>query len=549
MGLSSAEERWAAPAVRVAGLIAAAREAAAAPESTVETVLWEVWRRTGLAERWQQASADGGARGAAADRDLDAVVAFFESAARFVDRLPGAGPEIFLDHIYGQHIAADSLAPAGEHAEAVRVLTAHAAKGLEWDVVVVAGVQEGLWPDLRLRGSVLGSEDLVDLAAARHTGPAGQLGQLLDEERRLFYVAVTRARRQLVVTAVDGDDGDQPSRFLDELDPPTSVDDAPPEPRGLTRVPRTLTLAGLVAELRGVLLDPDVPEPSRRAAARQLASLAAARVPGADPLSWWGLLPLSDDSPLRGPDSDVKVSPSKVEQFSKCALRWLLEGAGGAGPPGDSQNIGILVHEVATTAADSADLRQLTAELDASWSSLDLGSAWYASKQRDRAQDMVRKFADWLAANPRRLVAVEREFGVQVGRALLRGRVDRLEVDADGRLVVVDLKTGASSPAASELAEHPQLGVYQLAVEKGAFEEGDEAGGAALVHLGKKTKEVQEQRQAPLASSDDPGWAERLVLDTAEGMAGSAFAAVEHQHCRVCPVTTSCPIQSRQVTG
>jgi superfamily I DNA/RNA helicase len=47
------------------------------------------------------------------------------------------------------------------------VLTAHAAKGLEWDVVAVAGVQEGVWPDLRLRGSVLGSERLVDVVAGR----------------------------------------------------------------------------------------------------------------------------------------------------------------------------------------------------------------------------------------------------------------------------------------------------------------------------------------------------------------------------------------------
>jgi superfamily I DNA/RNA helicase/RecB family exonuclease len=571
--LAGAEERWALPAVKVAGLIAAARAAAAAKGSTVENVLWAVWTRCGLAEQWQQASADGGVRGAAADRDLDAVVALFESAARFVDRLPGAGPEIFLDHIHGQHIAADSLAPAAEHGEVVRVLTAHAAKGLEWDVVVVAGVQEGLWPDLRLRGSVLGSEDLVDLAAERDLARSGQLTQLLDEERRLFYVAVTRARRRLVVTAVDGDDGDQPSRFLDELDPRSGAGipapgrsgadspapgrsgaDSPAlgrsgaEPRALTTVPRTLTLAGLVAELRGVLLDPHAPDPRRRAAAAQLAALAEARVPGADPLHWWGLLPLSDDRPLRGPDEDVKVSPSKVEQFSRCALRWMLEGAGGAGSPSDSQGIGTLVHDVAATVTEP-DLARLTAELDAGWASLDLDSAWYAAKQRDRALDMVRKLVDWLKANPRRLVAVEREFQVKIGRAWLRGRVDRLEADHDGRLVIVDLKTGGSAPKDAELDEHPQLGVYQLAVERGGFpDDGTESGGASLVQLGTPTKKHKEQRQSALAHSDDPAWAERLVLDTAEGMAGSAFAAVEHQHCRICPVRTSCPIQSRQVT-
>ena len=99
--------------------------------------------------------------------------------------------------------------------EAVRLLTAHRAKGLEWRLVVVAHVQEGGWPDLRRRDSLLQADRI---------GPDGLLPPLtreamLAEERRLFYVACTRARQRLVVTAVQSpdDDGEQPSRFLDEL--------------------------------------------------------------------------------------------------------------------------------------------------------------------------------------------------------------------------------------------------------------------------------------------------------------------------------------------
>ncbi|HWG98489.1 MAG TPA: ATP-dependent helicase, partial [Pilimelia sp.] len=161
--LAAVDRRWAAPAKAVAGLLATAREAAAAQGSTVEDVLWAVWRASGLADRWARLSArteharraEGETglaqlwRSAAADRDLDAIVVLFDAAARFCDRLPGARTEVFLDHVLGQQLPADTLAPSADRGEAVRVLTAHAAKGLEWDVVVVAGVQEGVWPDLR----------------------------------------------------------------------------------------------------------------------------------------------------------------------------------------------------------------------------------------------------------------------------------------------------------------------------------------------------------------------------------------------------------------
>ncbi|MDT4986396.1 MAG: hypothetical protein QOI74_490, partial [Micromonosporaceae bacterium] len=174
--LAAVEGRWAESARAVARLLATAREAAegrstatggAAGLATVEDVLWAVWTATGLAQRWAEVSARGGHRGAAADRDLDAVVALFDTAARFVDRLPGARTEVFLDYLLGQELPADSIAPTANRGPAVRILTAHAAKGLEWDFVAVVGVQEGSWPDLRLRGSVLGSEVLVDLAAGR----------------------------------------------------------------------------------------------------------------------------------------------------------------------------------------------------------------------------------------------------------------------------------------------------------------------------------------------------------------------------------------------
>ena len=542
------DERAVAPAARIARLIALARTAAEQGGNT-EEVLWAVWSASGLAERWRRDSLGGGTRGAAADADLDAVVALFEAAARLVDRLPGRGPDALLDHLVGQQIPGDSLADRGQTGAAVRILTAHAAKGLEWDVVAVVGVQEGLWPDLRPRGSLLGSEVIVDIAAGREPTPAGRVGQMLDEERRLFYLACTRARRQLLVTAV-ADAETEPSRFLDELSPWTGDTARPP-----TNVPRALSLAPVVAELRAVVTDPGRDPALREVAAAHLARLAAESVPGAAPAEWYGLLPLSDDGPLRDADEPVRVSPSRVEQFDTCALRWLLETSGGSPGPGAAQGLGTLVHDAATLAEDPARVSEaaLNERVDAGWSALDLGGPWFAGKERERAALMLRKFLGWLEENGRELVAVEEGFSVSVGRALLEGRVDRLERDAEGRLVVVDLKTGKTAAKKGEVDTHAQLGVYQLAVALGGFdhvEPGAEPGGAALVQLG-SGKAANEQHQRPLAQAEDPAWAEELVTRVAEGMAGSVFTAVVNDRCTMCPVKTSCPANSdgAQVTG
>jgi RecB family exonuclease len=162
---------------------------------------------------------------------------------------------------------------------------------------------------------------------------------------------------------------------------------------------------------------------------------------------------------------------------------------------------------------------------------------------------MVRKFLDWHRANPRELVAVERDLRVRIGQVEITGRVDRLERDDDGSAIVVDLKTGSGRPADDELDRHPQLGVYQLAVLLGAFEELGltEPGGAELVQVGKAglTARARVQRQRSLAGDPEPGWANDLVQTVATGMSGSVFQATANPGCRVCPVAACCPVHER----
>ena len=557
--LAPIDPRVAAPAQRVADALSAGRAAAADPAATAETVLWAIWQAAAVVARLTSLALSGGPGSAAADRDLDAAVALFDVAARFADRLPKAGPDVFLDHLLGQQIPGDTLAPQAPSADGVRLMTAHAAKGLEWDVVAVAGVQEGVWPDLRGRGSLLGSQQLVDvLAAGGDTGATSAsqaVAARLAEERRLFYVAVTRARLHLLATAVRSDD-QQPSRFLDEL-VPSERDERP-----LTRVPRGLDLPSVVAELRAVVTTPNADEPAgrRAAAAAQLARLAAAGVPGADPRDWYGLASLSDDRPLVDDAELVRLSPSRLEAFVRCPLRWLLESAGGTSGDSTSQGIGTLVHALAQQVADDGVpgdevAAQLQERLASAITRVDLGSGWFAARQRERAAEMVRKLAEWLRTNTRVFVAAEQDFEVTIGRAVLKGQVDRLEQDAQGRLFVVDLKTGKHPPTKAALETHAQLGAYQVAVEFGAFDEVAAdvraSGGAALVQVGTGTVKAAVNAQVPLSESDDPGWALQMIERSARGMAASVFTAIDNDMCRSCPVRTSCPVrdEGRQVTA
>ena len=214
------------PVRRLADLLDGAR---AALDEGPEAALWSLWQG---ATRWRtrlvETSEAGGTDGRAADRDLDAVLALFRQVAHRGERGTAAtSVAVLLDELASQQIPADPLDETSVRGGAVRLLTAHRAKGLEWEVVVVADVVDGVWPDVRRRDVLLADDGLGEVrppgAAGRGSGrrdrePVGR-ADLADDERRLFFVALTRARRRLVVTAVaePAEDGARPSPYVGRL--------------------------------------------------------------------------------------------------------------------------------------------------------------------------------------------------------------------------------------------------------------------------------------------------------------------------------------------
>lgn len=531
---------------RLAAVVAAGVAAAAvdedgrwAPGVTGESVLWALWSAVGVADAWREQALAGASAGRRADRLLDGVVALLDAAAAHQDALPAAGPDSFLAAVGSSAVAADSLAARGDASGTVALLTPQSAAGREWRRVVVAGVQEGVWPDLRLRGSLLGSEHLVDVLTGRDVGVRAAREKVRDDETRLLHVALTRATESVHVTAVSSED-EQPSVYLDLIDPRGPEAGA----RESVEAPLPLDLVGVVARLRQDLAGP---AEVAAAAARRLTDLHQAGVRGADPGSWWALRGLSDDRPVRPEGTLVPVSPSRVDGYQRCPLRWLLTSSGGDGVGHVSSELGTLIHAVAEELGDVPE-EEIHDEIDRRWPQLGQRPGWVADQNLARAHAMGRWLARYYqqaAGSGWTKVGAEVPFAVEVGRARLAGRVDRVERDADGRLRVVDYKTGSSAPTKAELAAHPQLGTYQVAVEAGGFPAlGRESGGAAIVNLGKAANPSNTvMPQPPTGEADDPAWAQRLVAETAEGMAAARFVARpdEGKVCGTCPVRTSCP--------
>jgi RecB family exonuclease len=187
---------------------------------------------------------------------------------------------------------------------------------------------------------------------------------------------------------------------------------------------------------------------------------------------------------------------------------------------------------------------------------LEFRTPWAKARELDRIRSALARFLVWHHANTRTVVAVEEPFRAVLElpdgeRVALGGYADRLELDSDGRVVVVDLKTGRTKPSDKSVLTNVQLGLYQLAVDHGAadglVEQAAEAGGAELVHLGLPGDAAQATvQQQPDQADEGP---ERTALRGRLSRAASllrneTFPAVAGQHCRDCDFVPICPIRS-----
>ena len=546
-----------APVKRIADLIAAGRKKAQ-PGSTSEDVLWAIWSSAtdedgmSLAQSWQRDAIEGDEN---ADRDLDGVLALFEAAARYADQRPGNSGDAFIRQLIHESIASDTIAAQAQRRDVVSILTTHAAKGREWSVVAVAGVEEGIWPNLTPRGSLLGSERLVETrresSAAHRTAHELNLGALTalkDDERRLFYNAITRARDYLVISATAAEEA-RPSQFFNEILEILGLDETQVSSQSGSSY---LTPSRLVAKLRTIAesgLDSQEIKTAQAAndAVAILAYLHRSGVRVANPESWYGAKALTTTAPLFTKDEQIKISPSSLDTLHKCPLKWAFEYAGGRDSDSTAQIIGTSFHAIAAKLKDGATLTQLHEELHSLWDQLadrmELGTGWPARAALNRALLMLENLVEYQEESGRKLIGVEERFTIEIDNIKISGSADRIEITENNELFIVDLKTGKTAISKKDGKDHPQLKVYQLAVLDGKFTHlspSTSSAGAELLYPSTDKSGTKAKRPQPRVDAEE---VRQMIVDDGQTVSAPSFLATENDLCRTCKLKSTCPIR------
>lgn len=425
------------------------------------------------------------------DADLDAALELFAAAIRFDDRQEGSALQ-FANLQVSSSIPEDSLAPISRTA-AVTLATPAQLNG-EYKLVALPRLQEGIWPNLNPRNSLLGAASLQAYLVGRIGSPTLPTKSELADELRMFYKAIGCASEKVLLSAMS-DESEQPSQFFQlakiELQETKAFD---------------FDLRKLVGRLRRALLAGD------QSAAAQLAALAIANVPGAHPSSWQGLMPISSEEPLSTAVSSVAAS--RVEAFEKCPLHWFIASFG-TDSVGFQAALGTLLH----AALENSDIAKPVDFVSTHWQEIEFDSLLTERKVRKEAIAMASLIEEYLQQGTE-LLAAEQGFAIEIGSLRIVGKIDRIENTPAGPLAV-DLKTGKKIPTKKEAAANRQLAIYQLAIEQ---TQSIQTVGGKLVSIGDgKLKQLEQPALTEQDRQDLANLAQQILeqLDKAELVSSS----------------------------
>ncbi len=414
--------------------------------------------------------------------------------------------------------------------------TLHQAKGLEFEVVFIADAAEGTFPDLR-RSRALLRPELLSPAYLETDNP---LRLRLQEEMRLAYTAMTRARRRVVWTATSAaiDEGERrPSRFLLAAVGADGVDQIGAPPSYRQQAPVTVTEAQ--AGLRRLLTDPTEP-PARRLAA--VAVLAAPPRPLWEASSFAGVAESGPDRGFLTPP--LVLSPSQADAYASCPRRYVIERRlFTAQQSGPYAQFGSLLHTVLEQAErQAAESGRPHAEIGAALEILDevfasqanFGSPTLNQAWLRRGRKLIEAmYAEWPGGDAIP-VALERRLELELGDHRWRGYSDRVEQHRPGELRIVDYKTSKTPMTGAAAAVSLQLGFYLLAA----------AADPELAKLGEPTAAELWYPLGGIVRTFDRSkllTVGQELARIADAIAAEDFQPTPGPDCSRCPVRLVCP--------
>ena len=505
--------------------------------------LWSLWEASGVAGEWRSRAIASDDSSGWYDDQLDAVVALLRVADVWEQRNPAGSAVRFASELLSGSVPIDTISRVGVRPGGVEVLTPAQAMGRHWQVVVLAGLQDGAWPNMRLRDRILRADLLADAGAGRVA--VGEDGReelvdstraarraVLDDEYRLFVAAVTRSRCIVHAGAVRSEDA-APSVFFDLVarlaGTPRENDIVPVDP-----VEAPLSLSGHIADLRARAANPDEPADAQLAATL-LALMAREGVLAAQPDRWLGAggTPTTQEKYT----GEITLSPSQFERALSCPLRWFLTTIGADGPSNAAASLGTLVHAVAEEHPHGTP-EELTEALEARIDELGYNLDTWAGRVADRhARDIVNNLASYVEGVPGR-VEVEQSVCAEVDGVTIRGRMDRLE-HVDEGVRVTDLKTGKSGYTAKNVPDNAQLAAYQMAL----IASGEKVAGARIALLGGDKPKTFDQ--SALEGETLQEWHTKLRAVVADARGPYFEARPSETACLFCPFDRLCPARER----
>ncbi|XCB30464.1 PD-(D/E)XK nuclease family protein [Arcanobacterium hippocoleae] len=562
--------------------IAAAASAIKKAESeqiNVQEALWQIWDTLQIAQDLQEQALNGGELGTLADENLDSVMQLFRFAQRAAERENGAvSLQRLLSLLEVQDLPEDSIAKSGNNINQVALITAASAMGQNWKYAAVVNINDGSWPNTQLRNPLtqvpqLSSMVIHSLVAGENLPPRALLSEVIDDELRMFLVAVTRAANRLYLCAVESDAANA-SAFLKLVaaevpkEMPAAAENkmdesaaAAKQKVGNTPKPFRVPLLHCTSEIKVINYQNELgklrivarygSDSMRLQAKNMIAALLKSRSEqqGSRHLDTWvDELPISIDAEIPGKPT---VSPSSAERYLECPLSAFYNQIGARADDGTSLSleIGSLLHKIFELHPDGGVTEMITS-LDSLWQNYfpALEEADFADI-RTELLEMIQNY-DHYAQQTAGLHKYTELSAKYIGAEFdVHARIDRLEANPDNpqEAAVVDFKTSKSYPTSSEVRVNPQLRIYQWLIDQGCLESADSgdkitrSSGASLFFLRKPLKRAF-YRQEKL-SAEQLQEVETDLMQVASDIKGPQFLAqAESKLCaNRCAFKTLCP--------